>query len=144
MTVRGVDDVLRNLGKAGGLLNDAAASAAEAVGQDVRSHATRFIQRQSTGRLVYRYTAGGNRYQHVAAGPGEAPNTDTGRLVNSLKVWPEGHNTRVGSDVIYGKYLEFGTQRMQPRPFMVPAKELAEKTKRKRLQSAIDRELAKL
>lgn len=62
--------------------------------------------------------------RHVASAPGEAPANDTGRLVNSIR-------TEAGEDVVrisagsgavkYATALEFGTNKMAPRPFMGPA-----------------------
>ena len=57
--------------------------------------------------------------------PGEAPAVDTGRLRASIthRVEMESGEAAgfVGTSVEYAPWLEFGTTRMQPRPFMVPA-----------------------
>ena len=63
---------------------------------------------------------------HRASAPGETPAVDTGNLVNSIKselvsssdtdAW-----ANVGTGVEYAEYLEFGTSRMEARPFMRPA-----------------------
>ena len=57
--------------------------------------------------------------------PGEAPAVDTGRLRASIAHRVEMESGEavafVGTNVEYAPYLEFGTTRMQPRPFMVPA-----------------------
>jgi HK97 gp10 family phage protein len=68
----------------------------------------------------------GRQYgKHKASAPGETPAVDTGLLVNSIatelasssatEAWAQ-----VGTGVEYGEMLEFGTSRMQPRPFMRP------------------------
>lgn len=76
-----------------------------------------------TGRI---YMKGKNRsIKHQASAPGEAPATDTGRLVNSIV----GDAKVVGKEVqgfievrtAYGGYLEFGTRHMAARPFVTPA-----------------------
>jgi len=55
--------------------------------------------------------------------PGGAPNADTGRLHQSIRVafnkgagWVE-----VGTDLLYGAWLEFGTRDMAARPWLLPA-----------------------
>lgn len=63
---------------------------------------------------------------HRASAPGETPAVDTGNLVNSIKselvsssdtdAW-----ANVGTGVEYAEYLEFGTSRMESRPYMRPA-----------------------
>ena len=60
--------------------------------------------------------------------PGEVPRVQFARLKGSIThelhpVLPIG---RVGTNVIYGKFLELGTGRMAPRPFMRPAMHRAE------------------
>lgn len=63
--------------------------------------------------------------RHRASAPGDGPAVDTGRLrasitretgkVGSVLV------ARVGTDVKYAKWLELGTSKMSPRPFLRPA-----------------------
>ncbi len=56
--------------------------------------------------------------------PGEPPAVDTGRLRASITHRVETESGEVvayvGTNVEYAKDLEFGTVKMQPRPFMVP------------------------
>ncbi|UEM08067.1 HK97 gp10 family phage protein (plasmid) [Skermanella rosea] len=63
---------------------------------------------------------------HRASAPGEAPANDTGRLVNSIKVEAQPSRKRVlvkaGSGAVeYAALLEFGTSKMEERPFFRPA-----------------------
>lgn len=59
---------------------------------------------------------------HRASAPGEAPAIDTGNLVNSIEAVRIGNaHWRVNVYAEYGAFLEFGTSRMQPRPFLRPA-----------------------
>lgn len=56
---------------------------------------------------------------HTASAPGDPPAVDTGRLrqsITALKIGP-GH-WRVGTNVKYAIFLEFGTRRIAPRPFV--------------------------
>jgi len=54
--------------------------------------------------------------------PGEPPKTDTGRLVSSIKKTKlnSGFEYLVGTNVKYGRYLEFGTNKILPRPWLQP------------------------
>lgn len=60
---------------------------------------------------------------HKASAPGEPPASDTGTLVNSIAT--EYDQAALTGQVVvrapYGPYLEFGTQKMEPRPFLRPA-----------------------
>lgn len=61
---------------------------------------------------------------HRASAPGDTPAVDSARLRQSIGVQKvgEGHY-RVGTNVKYALYLEFGTRGMAARPFMRPALE---------------------
>ena len=77
------------------------------------------VQEQSPGRPDTRY---GPRREVVAAGPGEAPNSDTGYLVNMTGTQSERINqAEAFSSASYADALEFGTHKMAPRPAMGPA-----------------------
>ena len=69
---------------------------------------------------------------HVPSLPGEPPNADTRLLDSSIETempdGPEGGRVTVTSNAPYGAFLEFGTSKMAPRPYMAPA---AEKVKDK-------------
>jgi len=63
--------------------------------------------------------------KHQASAPGETPAVDTGILVNSINTWDiSASDTEAwagcGTGVEYAEPLEFGTSKMQPRPFMRP------------------------
>lgn len=61
---------------------------------------------------------------HVPSRPGEPPNNDTGVLANNIEtVQVESLRVVVSSNAPYAAPLEFGTSRMQPRPYMAPALE---------------------
>lgn len=67
---------------------------------------------------------GGN--PHVPSNPGEPPHIDTKTLHESITTetqrMPNGEvETRVGTNVAYGRYLEIGTSKMKPRPWLRPA-----------------------
>lgn len=62
---------------------------------------------------------------HRASKPGEFPAADSGRLHQSITSvetsTQEAVRFETGSNVPYGPMLEFGTSKMEPRPFMTPA-----------------------
>lgn len=61
---------------------------------------------------------------HQASAAGEPPAADTGVLAGSIQsrlTGPLSAEVTVGAE--YGHWLEFGTTRIEPRPFMVPAAE---------------------
>lgn len=77
------------------------------------------VQTVSPGRTDIRYSP--RRVVTVSA-PGEAPNTDTGLLVNSTGVKSKRRNhAEVFASASYAEALEFGTHKMAPRPAMKPA-----------------------
>lgn len=85
----------------------------------VQKNAVLAIREPSIGTHVTRYTDGGNPYPHVASKPGDAPNTDTGRLINSIAIkFTKGDQTaHVFTNLEYGFFLET----VHERPFLVPA-----------------------
>lgn len=82
------------------------------------------IQIHETAVKSMRQQSQGRRYgNHVASKPGDPPNIDTGRLVNSIK-WEVDENALsavVGTNLEYGTHLEFGTTKMAARPWLGPA-----------------------
>lgn len=75
---------------------------------------------EGANRIVVPY---GTRPPHQASAPGEAPASDTGFLVNnrSIKVDTLTLRASLTFHAEYALYLEFGTDRMEPRPFARPA-----------------------
>lgn len=77
------------------------------------------VQTPSPGRQDVRYSP---RRVVTVSNPGEAPNADTGLLVNSTGVTSERRNqAETYASAAYADALEFGTHKMAPRPAMKPA-----------------------
>lgn len=58
---------------------------------------------------------------HVASITPYPPNVDTGALMASIRATPMDKYTYwIHDGVEYGAYLEFGTENIDPRPFMIP------------------------
>ena len=91
---------------------------------DIQARAQMAIQNPpKSGRIYQR----GN-VTHQASAPGEAPATDTGMLVNSAytkKVADADYET--GFTAEYAAALEFGTAKIEPRPYLRPAVEAVKK-----------------
>tara|TARA_R110002020_G_scaffold127320_1_gene285676 strand:- start:37 stop:483 length:447 start_codon:yes stop_codon:yes gene_type:complete len=88
-------------------------------GQLIRSEAVKSIQTGSKSGIMYqKYNP---RRQHRASAPGESPASDTGNLVNKIIVKNSKDQVQVQSNAHYSKFLEYGTSKMQPRPFLFPA-----------------------
>lgn len=100
-------------------VHGAIAHVVQAAALKIENHAKRAILRgPKTGRL-YR---GSKKKMHRASAPGEAPATDTGRLASSIYHRMIGADAaEVSTDVDYAGYLEFGTRKMAPRPYLKPA-----------------------
>lgn len=85
--------------------------------------ATEAVRTEAIRLIVYGEKTGRMYGKHRASAPGEAPASDTGYLVNSIRtrydVVALTGTVVVGAE--YGRFLEFGTQNMEPRPFLRPA-----------------------
>lgn len=111
--------------------------AVNTTAQLVRSEAVRSIQKKSAGGTVYqKYNP---RRTHQASAPGQPPNTDTGRLAGSVRVVVSAATAEVGTDLEYGRYLEFGTQDMGARPWLNPALESQREGWLRRLKAISDK-----
>ena len=99
--------------------DDAISKAVGKTARAVQKNAVLAIRDPSIGTHVTRYTAGGKPYAHVASKPGDAPNTDTGRLINSIDIkFTTGDQVaHVFTNLEYGFFLET----VHNRPFLVPA-----------------------
>lgn len=108
----------------------------QGTAQNIRTHAIKAVQRGTKSGIVYEKKT--PRRSHRASAPGESPATDTGRLVQSITANIDGKTAEVVADVQYAAYLEFGTQHMEPRPFMVPALEKERPKFEARLNKIVD------
>lgn len=120
-TVRGLERFIGRMRKYNVLAIRRAQDVTEAGLLEIETTAKRSIQSGSkSGDLYQKYKP---RRQHQASAPGEAPATDTGRLVSSInnKIDPDGLGGVVEAATKYAEHLELGTRHIEPRPFLGPA-----------------------
>ena len=103
--------------------------------QQIRGEAIQSIQTGSKSGIVYqKYNP---KREHRASAPGESPASDTGNLVSKIKVQRKNKDSvDVESNASYSKFLEYGTSKMQPRPFLFPA---YKKSQKKIIQAVFNR-----
>jgi HK97 gp10 family phage protein len=95
-------------------------------GQLIRAEAIKSIQTGAKSGVMYQMY--NPRREHRASAPGEAPASDTGNLVSKIIVKQISQDiTSVESNADYSAYLEYGTSKMEARPFMLPAFEKSKK-----------------
>lgn len=112
--IEGLDDLFADLNRLGELSDDLIMDTINDVAMDTQQEAVRGIQR---GPASGQTRADGSR----ASAPGEFPMSDTGRLasnVDMILATPAKMQAKVGTNIIYGAYLEFGTSRMAARPWL--------------------------
>ncbi len=108
-----------------------------ASAQKVAAEAKKSIMDGNKSGRVYKRRS----VTHKASAPGEAPASDTGRLVNSINAYAlkDGEAIAVAGrgTVKYAAMLEFGTSKIAPRPFMFPALEKSKAWIAERLNKAV-------
>jgi HK97 gp10 family phage protein len=137
--VSGMEELLQNFEKLKGKYTDAVAKALVESAVIVQGDSIKSIQTKSPGHEVMRYREGGRAYTHTASRPGDAPNTDTGGLVRSIKTEVKAKDVFVGTSLRYGKHLEYGTQHTAARPWLLPALERNRKAIKERVGVAMKR-----
>ncbi len=120
--LHGTAELERALARYGQAFRDEVEQHINGTAQAVRTNAVRSIQRgPATGETYEKYKP---RRTHTASAPGEAPQTDTGRLASSVSVRESGNLAAyVFTPLEYGKHLEFGTRHIAARPWLFPAME---------------------
>jgi hypothetical protein len=134
ISVTGTAELSAALKALGSDVSEAVTNAVNATGLELRGDIVKRIQRgPKSGRTYAR-----RGITHQASAPGQAPATDTGRLVGSITFkMNTPTSVSVFSLLPYASYLEFGTFRIAPRPSWTPAALKVEPKFRKRLEAAI-------
>lgn len=84
------------------------------------------LVRNTAIKSIHAHQSSGITYgKHTASRPGFPPNTDTGHLASNIyvKIDNDKLGVSVESRANYSQNLEFGTSKMDARPFMQPALE---------------------
>ena len=120
--ITGQRDFSRAMKRLGVAFDDAVDKGTFVTANEIRSYAIKSIAETSSGKQVQRSKQGGGTYTHTAAAKGQAPNTDTGKLVASIAAERVGDaRYHIGSGLDYASWLEFGTKKMGARPWLNPA-----------------------
>jgi HK97 gp10 family phage protein len=136
MQLTGTEELKRALREFGLQADKQIQDIVRGTAQNVRSHAIKAVQRgRKSGEVYEKYQP---KRTHRASAPGQAPATDTGALVRSIQADIRGRSAEVAANVDYAVYLEFGTQDMEPRPFLFPALEKERPAWDRRLQKIVD------
>jgi HK97 gp10 family phage protein len=121
-------------------LNQELKAALHRATEAVKEELIRLIRSSPASGRTYR--KGGRTYR--ASRPGKPPASQTGKLVSSITTSYKGVTGQVGINVFYGRFLEFGTKRIAPRP----AAKLALRKKRSEIRemakAAVDRAFGKV
>lgn len=109
----------------------------------IEATAAESIIEQTPGGRIYP-SKGRKGAMHAASPAGSPPNADTGRLHTSITTatvadTAERIAVETGTNVPYGAWLEFGTSKMAPRPFMGPAFDQHVAGTRDRVRAAVTR-----
>ncbi len=135
INVKNLDKVLSQLSRLNKELEQPFQEVVKGGGQLIRAEAVKSIQSGGKSGIVYeKYNP---RRSHRSSAPGQAPASDTGNLVSKIRVKQKNPNTtQVESGADYSAFLEYGTSKMQPRPFLFPA---FEKSRAKITQAVFNR-----
>lgn len=135
--IEGMEQFRSSLGARVREFDEAVADAVNATGLELRGDIIkRYNRGPTTGRTYEKYKP---RRTHRASAPGEAPQSDTGRLAAATVYRDEGDSAVVENRVKYSRALEFGTSRIRPRPAWRPAAERARRTFTKRIREVVAR-----
>ena len=135
--IKGLDELKYALNKFALDVDTVTDNAVRITAFDVLKNATQAIKKTSQGIVI----KSGKSKTHTVSKKGDAPNTDTGRLIGSIAVL---HNkgamiAEVGTNVTYGAILETTLNR----PWLVPAKDKATANFQQNMTRAIDAAIKK-
>ena len=80
----------------------------------------RLIEKLSGNRSGRTYLVPGTSTTYTASAPGEAPASRTGQLRGSIEYEITTDNAYIGTPLQYGAFLELGTNKAAPRPWLKP------------------------
>jgi HK97 gp10 family phage protein len=98
------------------LLDDANAITEKAADKMATEMKNSILSGAKSGKQYFK-----NGARHTASAPGQSPANQSGALVKSIKVGKERNKSTISISKNYAVFLEFGTSKMRPRPFILPA-----------------------
>lgn len=125
-SIKGAEKLRKKAERMADIFENARTRAVQDATFQLHETAVRLVSDTSDGTPQLRY----NPKRTVnASAPGDPPNSDTGRLRQSINFAfsSDGATGMVGSNLKYAAYLEFGTEDMAPRPWLSTALELVSK-----------------
>jgi len=138
--VEGIEALTKQLGALTGDADGAVLDVITELAIDTQEKAVDGIQQGPATGIVYeKYKP---RRTHTASAFGEFPASDTGQLAASIAIqMPTESNLvgKVGTDLMHGFYLEFGTSDMSHRQWLTPSFEEAKIGISKKLKAEIER-----
>jgi len=138
LSITGGKSLSRKLGKLPSAITAEVAKAVFEAGNDLRNSIIDSMREAKTGITYTRKSV-----SHTASASDEPPGIDLGNLVNSIQAIPsnKGLSISIGindiSQAKYGEYLEFGTQNMEPRPWLQPAFDFVAPKATKKIEKAV-------
>lgn len=115
------------------------------IGHDLVTASRRYVLEGPKSGHIYlvrdRRARGGYR-RHQASAPSESPANLTGFLRRSITYQQHGYaRMRFGARAEYAPWLENGSERVKPRPFLIKAVYATERSTERHLRVEIEREL---
>lgn len=133
--VEGVAELRAALEKMGADFDAVARDAVLETATEIASKVKRSIAKGSPRGRQY---ARGKTATHTASAPGQAPASDTGRLVGSIYAALTGRlEATGGSPLAYAYYLEYGTRKMAARPVWLKTVKQNENTFRQAFEARL-------
>ncbi|OHD07565.1 HK97-gp10 family putative phage morphogenesis protein [Sphingopyxis sp. RIFCSPHIGHO2_12_FULL_65_19] len=81
----------------------------------------------------------GGKHQHVVSAPNTPPNNEFGDLAEGIEVLqPSDEEVVVQANAAHSAPLEWGTSKMEARPYFRPARDAKKKEARKKFAEAVD------
>lgn len=140
--IDGMAQLLGQLKSLGGEADDIVIQTINDLAAETHEYAVAGISHSGGGGRTYeKYKP---RRTHTASAPGAYPAADTGQLSTNVRMAGLQRATlasmmaTVGTSVLHGAWLEFGTSRMAARPWLLPSFERAKVGIEKELKARID------
>ena len=135
--IDGIDDLLADLKRVGKISDELLVDTLNDIAMDTQQNAVRGIKRGPASGKTYKRGA----KTHKASAPGQYPMSDTGRLASNIEVnlaTKAKKVSNVGTNILYGAYLEFGTSSMAKRPWLLRSFRKAAKGVAKELKAKLE------